>query len=160
MNSVHLHLLLNHAPVLGVLFGTALILFAFIRRSNDLKRLALGLFIISGLLSIPVYLTGEPAEHRVEALPGVSHAVVESHEQAAEIAFIGFLALGAVALVNLIWTWRKVAVPTWVVYNVLPVALIVSTLAVWTANLGGQVRHSEIRGPAPVESTMVDTDDN
>ncbi|HEX9782951.1 MAG TPA: hypothetical protein VGA56_09525, partial [Opitutaceae bacterium] len=103
MNVAHLHLILNHVPVLGTAFGLGLLTFALWRKSEEVKKAALGLFVISALLAIPVYFTGEPAEEIVEELPDVSHANIEEHEEAAEVAFIGVLMLGVAALTKLIW---------------------------------------------------------
>jgi len=41
MNGAHLHLLLNHIPVIGVPLGLLLLAFAFLRRSEEWKRAAL-----------------------------------------------------------------------------------------------------------------------
>jgi len=77
MNATHLHLMLNHLPVLGTAFGLGLLLFGLWRRSNELKKTALGVFVIIALAGVPVYLTGEPAEDGVESLPGVSKPIME-----------------------------------------------------------------------------------
>ena len=72
MNPSHLHLMLNHIPVVGMPFGLALVSLAFLRKSEELKRISLGFITIIALLAIPVYLTGEPAEELVENLPGTA----------------------------------------------------------------------------------------
>ena len=159
MDAVHVHLMLNHVPVLGVLFGTALLVYALFRPSTEMKRLSFGLFVIAAVVAIPVYLTGEPAEHRVEGLPGVSHTIVEEHEDAAKVAFIGMIALGSIALAGLVWSWRKSLFPQWLAAAVLLAAVVVSLLSVWTANLGGKVRHSEIRPDGLVQSTAAQAED-
>ena len=157
MNTTHLHLLLNHIPVLGSAFAFALLLFGFWRRSDELKKTALGVFIIVALLAVPAYLTGEPVEHVVTPLPGVSKPIIEQHEQAAAVAFAGVLAVGVVALAGLVLFRRGKALPTWFASMMLGVSLIASGLMAWTANLGGQVRHTEIRSSASL-STIPKTD--
>jgi len=72
MNLAHLHLVLNHLPVLGTGFGLALLIFGLWRRSDELKKTALGVLVLVALAAVPVYLTGEPAEELVQAVPGVS----------------------------------------------------------------------------------------
>jgi len=62
MDLVHLHLMLNHAPVLGVIFGFLVLLAGTVSRSKAIAGVGLGLLIVAGILAIPVYLTGEPAE--------------------------------------------------------------------------------------------------
>jgi beta-lactamase regulating signal transducer with metallopeptidase domain len=72
MNWAHIHLLLNHVPVLGTIFGLALLGYAVLKRSEALKRAALGVFVAVALLALPVYFTGEPAEEAVQSAAGVS----------------------------------------------------------------------------------------
>jgi DNA-binding NtrC family response regulator len=48
------------------------------------------------------------------------------------------------------------AVASWCASSVLLVALVAAGLMAWTANLGGKVRHTEIRGSVPVVSVHED----
>ena len=66
MNLTHLHLALNHLPVLGPAFALALLLFGVWRRSEDIKKAALGAFLLIAVFSVPAYMTGEPAEDGVK----------------------------------------------------------------------------------------------
>ncbi|MGA7393380.1 MAG: hypothetical protein WCA06_13520 [Terrimicrobiaceae bacterium] len=145
MDPAHLHLMLNHIPVLGTAFGMALIAWALFRKSEELKRVSLGVFVIIALLAVPAYLTGEPAEEVVEHLPGVSEPSIEEHEEAATFAFAGVLVLGAAALGGLIFHWRRKPVPKFVPIIALVLSVIVFAMMVRTANLGGLIRHSELR---------------
>ena len=77
MNAIHFHLMLNHIPVLGTAFGLVLLVFSLWRKSEELKKASLVIFLISALVAVPVYLTGEPAEDAVKPLAGVSRPVIE-----------------------------------------------------------------------------------
>ena len=145
MDWTHIHLLLNHVPVLGVIFGFLLLVYAFIKKDRGLQQVSLSLFVITGLLSVAVYLTGEPAEETVEHLAGVSETMIESHEEAALVAMVGATSLSAIALGGLLASrWSRAIAKTLVAVALLG-SLIVSGMMAWTANLGGQIRHSEIR---------------
>jgi uncharacterized membrane protein len=144
MNAAHLHLILNHIPVLGTAFGLTLLAWALIRRSEELKRVSLGVFIVVALFGIPTYLTGEPAEEAIEHLPGVDEHSIEEHEDAAKFAFAGVLVLGAAALGGLILFRRSRPTPAWVAILVLVLAVLVFAMMVRTANLGGLIRHPEL----------------
>ena len=144
MNAAHLHLLTNHFPVLGTLFGLSLLLIALLRRSDELKRISLGVFIVIALLAVPTYLSGEPAEDLMKNILGVSEVFLEEHEEAAQVAFTGVLILGAASLYGLIWFRRGKIIPAWFAMIVLLVSVGVLGSMVWTANLGGKIRHSEI----------------
>src|SRR5262245_55365047 len=114
MNPAHWHLALNHIPVLGTAFGMGLVGWALIRRSEELKMVSFGVFVIVALLTIPVYLTGEPAEHFIEHIPGVSEEAIEEHEGAATFAFAGVLAVGALSIAGLAFGWRRKSAPKWI----------------------------------------------
>lgn len=138
INGAYLHLLLNHLPVIGTIFGLLLLLFALLRKSEEVKRVALGVFIFAALAAVPTYLTGEPAEKVAEHLPSVTEALIESHEEAALFALISIGVTGLVSLVGLFLARRAEKLPQWLIVALLALALLSSGLLGWTANLGGQ----------------------
>lgn len=147
MSGAHIHLLLNHIPVIGILIGLVIFTLGVWRKNDSWTRLALGLFAAVALVAIATMLTGETAEEAVENLPGVSESLIETHEDAAKLAAIGAYVLGAISLVALLWVRRR-PLPRALTVTVLPIVLLVSGLMAYTANLGGQIRHTEIRGGA------------
>jgi uncharacterized membrane protein len=150
MSSAHIHLLLNHIPVIGILVGFVVFALGVWRRNDSWTRLALGLFAAVALVAVATMLTGESAEEAVENLPGVSESLIEPHEDAAKLAAMGAYVLGAISLAALLWVRRR-PLPRVLTVTVLPVALLVTGLMAYTANLGGQIRHTETRAGA-VES--------
>jgi len=147
MNIAHLHLMLNHFPVVGVII-VALILIAALRvRSSEMSKL--GMFLLAGIGAVTalVYFTGEPAEDAVENIAGVSRAGIHAHEFAAEVSFVVTGIIAGIALIALWWR-RKLQMPRAMTGAMLALALIASGFMAWTANLGGQIRHSEIRSGA------------
>lgn len=147
MSGAHIHLLLNHVPVIGIFIGFVVFALGVWRRNDSWTRLALGLFAAVALVALATMLTGESAEEAVEKLPGVSESLIGTHEDAAKLAAIGAYVLGAISLAALIWVRRR-PLPRALTAMVLPVVLLVSGLMAYTANLGGQIRHTEIRGGA------------
>jgi LPXTG-motif cell wall-anchored protein len=152
MNLAHLHLILNHLPVLGVPFGLALLGYGLWRRSDELKRTALAVLLLAALVTVPVYFTGEPAEDVVKGLPGVSRPLLSRHEDAATTAFVVVGIAGLAALAGLLAFRRNKNLPGWYSGLILAVSLAASGLLVWTANLGGKARHPEIRAVPPATS--------
>jgi hypothetical protein len=145
MSWAHIHLALNHVPVIGLLIVLLLLVVASLRRSVELTRVSYGLLVLLAIATLAVYLTGEPAEELIENLPGFSDALVEQHEEVALIATIGMGVLGLVTLVALIRFRKPRVAPAWYGRGVLLLALLMGGVMAWTANLGGQIRHSEIR---------------
>jgi hypothetical protein len=147
MTIVHLHLLLNHIPVVGALFVVALLATAVARRESTISRVALWTSAALGLVALAVYFTGEPAEEAVERLPGVSESAIERHEDIALVATTMIAAFGALAL-GALMVFRGRSLPRWIVVTSLVGMVGVAGVMGWTANLGGQIRHSEIRSSA------------
>jgi hypothetical protein len=148
MNPAHLHLLLTHLPVVGAVFAVLLLAVGLLTRSAAVRRVALAAVVVVALLGLPTYFTGEGAEDAVEGLPGVSEALVERHEDAAGRSLVVLEAAGVLALLGLAVTARARRVPTWVVAGTLLVTAVGAGLLGWTANLGGEIRHTEIRAGA------------
>jgi uncharacterized membrane protein len=148
----HLHLLLNHVPVIGTLLGLLLLLLAFVRKSEELKKVTLGLFVLIALVTIPVYLTGEPAEEMVEDISGVSKAMIDRHEDAALFSLIAVEVAGIIALAGLLLFRTKKGLGNLLAIVTLACSVVTAGLLAWTSNLGGQVRHTEISSGVGAES--------
>ena len=164
MNDVHLHLLVNHVPVLGTVFALLVGTYALARRQPDVLRVALGVLVICGAGSFAATQTGERAEEVVEDLPGVSEALIHEHEEAAEAANIASIALAVLALGALVWRRRQPDVGTVPAVVLLVGALATAGLMARAANAGGEIRHPEIRGdgssPALGDGTHDDPSDD
>lgn len=154
MDAAHAHLILNHIPVVGLGAAILLLLYAMARKNDEMKKAALAGFVLLALVAIPVFLTGKAAEDLVEHLPGVTEAFIEQHEEAATASLIAIELLGAVSLAGLAFTRRSKAVPKWFAAIALVASLAVAGVITWTANLGGQIRHTEIRAGASAPSTQ------
>lgn len=148
MSRVHLHLLLNHVPVIGMIIGLCLLAWAVFRTDHELGRVTLGLFAILAVVALATFLTGEPAEEAVEGLAGVSEGAIERHEEAALLATIALGVLGALSLAALV-RFRRRALPLRVMRLLLVMALVPAVAMGWAANLGGQIRHTELRAGEP-----------
>ena len=145
----HLHLVLNHIPVLGtMIFAPLVLLWGLLRRSRDVTQIGLLLTVLLALATVPVYLTGEPAEEQVEHQPWFDERRVEEHEGRAEAALIAVLVTGTAALVGL-WLARGDRPYRRGVSLAVLVGLVVSAALFALAALdGGQIRHDEIRPAA------------
>lgn len=158
MNLAHLHLLLNHWPIIGTYIGVALILVSLAARSNDVKQAAHGLFAFMALVAIPAYLSGNAAAEAIKNL-NPSAPLIESHEGAAMLAFISLEGTGLVALFGL-WRFSRAQEA----YSA-GTSTLVTVLSIVTAGLmavagttGGNIRHPEIvaqESPSAIAATGV-----
>lgn len=146
MNAAHLHLILNHFPLVGFVFSFLILALGLFRSNESYVRVGLLIILVSVLFAVPTYLAGEPAEEIIEKLPGFSEKLVEAHEEAAELAiwFIGITALAAGAA---LWLSNKKTVSTKVILRLVLVLNFISLLLIArTSNLGGKISHPEVRG--------------
>lgn len=157
MSVVHLHLVLNHVPVIGMLFVLLMLGVAAWRQDSGGAKLAL--WVLAGLAVVTafVFFTGEPAEEAVENVVGVSEPMIHAHEEAAELALLATGLAGVVALAVLATYWRR-ALPRFAMGGMLGLVLMIGAILGWTANLGGQIRHTEIGSTAAVRGGGDDDD--
>src|SRR5580692_2835668 len=109
MNFAHLHLLLNHFPIIGTLVGLGLFLISLVGENEDLRRASLIIFAAMALLSIPTFFSGTGAQGAIKKLPGVSEVLIERHQGAAMLAMVFMEVTGALALVGL---WQSRTIPS------------------------------------------------
>lgn len=153
MNEAHIHLLFNHSPILGSLFGGVLLLVAVLRRNEVLIRAGLVALLVAAALAIPTQLTGEGAEEVVEDRPGVSEALIKEHEEAADGAFWAIEITAGLALISLLLLSRDHARARLLTRLTLAGAVVSFGLLARTGSLGGQIMHPEIRNDA-VSNTL------
>lgn len=152
MDLTHFHLMFNHVPVMGVVFGFLILLGGVIMRSKPGAAVGLVVLGLSAVVAIPVYFTGESAEELVEGLPGVTEAFTGEHEAAASLSLGLTIAAGVFAVATLFLNRRLTPrVPGYLMIATLFLSLLTGISMVRTANLGGQIRHTELRSSAPTK---------
>jgi hypothetical protein len=145
MNGAHVHLVLNHIPILGSLFCLLVLVAGLLRKKDEVVRVALAGLVLVALVSLPAYFSGEKAEDIVERLPGVSNEIMEEHEEAALPALLAIEGAGVMALATLLLGRGGRPLPRFGLLGALIFGLAGFGLVLRAANLGGQVRHSEVR---------------
>jgi uncharacterized membrane protein len=162
VSDAHLHLIVNHLPVLGVPFGAALLGLGLFRGQLALQRAGLGVLVLAGMAAGVAYLTGEPAEHALEALAGMGRppeSLVEAHEEAALVATVMTGLLALVAGFGL-WRLQRGSVGRGWRASALTLALATTLALGWVATLGGRISHPEIRPGAPVGAATASVGDD
>jgi uncharacterized membrane protein len=146
MNLAHLHLLLNHFPIIGTIVALGLFIASFIGKNDDLKRSSLIVFVAIALLTLPAFFSGIGAQRAIRKDPGVSAALIDRHEGAAMLALFFMLVTGTLALVEL-WQRRRIAREKLWSGNLLAILIfsaITCGLMARVGTTGGDVRHPEI----------------
>lgn len=147
LDAAHVHLMLNHLPVVAAPLLVLFLTIGLLRGSRELVTvslvLAAGVALVTGL----IYLTGEPAEEMVEHAPWFRETLVETHEQRATVSLVAVMATGVLATAAIILrgsprAGSRLARLTWA-------GLVLSSILLgWTAWSGGQIRHEEVRASA------------
>lgn len=145
MNVAHLHIAINHFPIIGLAFSLGILVVAAARKSPQLARVGLASIVAVAVISIAVYLTGEPAEKLVEHLSGISREQIEAHEETALMAFIGIEVLGLLAMLGLVVYRVPGSLPRWYLPVLILLGLVTAGWVGYTSNLGGQISHPEAR---------------
>ncbi len=144
MNLTHLHLLLNHFPIIGTLIGSFTMLYGILKNQQQAKSIGAAIIQIMAIIAIPVFLTGEPAEETVEHLQGISKSIIHDHEEAAELALWIMEIAGLFALLSLFFQFKKSSIVNNLFIITFVLTLISFALMARTGYLGGQIRHTEL----------------
>ncbi len=145
MDATHLHLILTHFPIVGTIIGIGILTYGIITKKDEIKKIALAIFILMAILTIPVYLTGEEAEETVEHIAGVSERLIENHEELAEKAIWLMGLLGALSFITLFAIIKRLSFAKTVSLVTLIVSLGTFGVFAKVGSLEGEIRHSEIR---------------
>jgi uncharacterized membrane protein len=144
VNFAHLHLLLNHIPVIGTIIALCLFLISFFGKNGDLRRSSLIIFVGVALLTIPTFVSGFGAQSNITKQAGVSRALIERHEGSAMLSLWFMEITGALAVVGL-WRFHRTTRPVrWNVFAILLFSVVTTVLMARSGNTGGDIRHPEI----------------
>jgi len=147
VNLAHVHLLLNHWPIIGTFIGLALLVVSLATRSKDIRQASYGVFAFMALVAIPTYLSGNAAADATKNL-NLPASLVDSHEGAALMALIFMGITGMFALYGL-WTFRQnpegsSPQSSRCLAAVLILAIATSVFMSVAGNTGGNIRHPEV----------------
>lgn len=145
MNGAHLHLVVNHLPIIFPIVGVILMVTGLISKSESVKRTAFMIFILGSLAAIAAMFTGEGAEEVAEKISGVTENYIKSHEETAEIFAILSYILGGISLFGLWSSFKQKSFSSIFTIGTLIFAFVVLFFAKQTGTTGGEIRHTEIR---------------
>ena len=144
MNPAHLHLILNHLPVMATLCGIVVMIYGMVKKSNVTLNASCLLFILASAGGILTYVTGEPAEEIVEGINQISESSIEEHEDSAGIALALIIMQGIMAAAG-IWINANRPMLAAKFFRILFIFSFLCVLMVArTGYLGGLIRHTEV----------------
>lgn len=154
MNPEHIHLALNHLPVLGATLALIPLLVGLLAHSKPALLSGLIMAAISCWITLPVMESGEEAHSRymegpvAPYLDAGAHEVIEEHEHRAEIGakiLVFNAVISTMGIVLVLLKKRDAEIICWVA-----VLTSVASLAVgiWIADSGGKIRRPDFRAHA------------
>jgi uncharacterized membrane protein len=145
MNFVHLHLLINHLPIIGTAIGFIVLLTGILLKSKVTQRTGLLIATFAAIAAFPTMFSGDQAEHLLENSKEIDMTFVEAHEHAAELYIKIVIGAGIVSLITFIFTFGKsklTQVLSWITILSLAASMAFSFEV---GSTGGEIRHTEIR---------------
>lgn len=160
MNDAHWHLVVNHFPIIGSIFGLGILIAGLVLKNKTVLNTAYVIFIVAALFALASMTTGEGAEEMVEEMPNIGDQIIHEHEEMAEKLALVLYLLGAVSITGLVLNIKQHSKSRWMAY----IALIVGVVAVFlgraTGTTGGEVRHTEIRAASTNAQPSTEEDDD
>jgi len=146
MNAAHFHLIINHVPVIGTSITLFILLIGIIKKSDDVKKVSVLVLILTALITIPVYLSGEKAQAKIEGnYEDVDESYIEQHEDFAYYSFIAMNITGAVGIIAMFLFRKPKTLPNSFAFLFMLMLIVVASMMGYTGNLGGKIHHPEIR---------------
>ena len=145
MNDAHLHLVVNHLPIIIPMAALIVLILGLIIKSEVVKRTAYFLFVVGAICTISAFASGEGAEEIAENLPGVKEQLIHEHEENAEAFALFNYALGLISIVAIWASWKQKSFAKWLSILILALALVVIFKGREVGTSGGEIRHTEIR---------------
>ena len=156
MNDAHLHMVVNHFPIIGIILGFGVLIAGIVFKNDSVKNTAYSLFIVGAIFAAISMATGEGAEEMVEDMPSVGKQIIHKHEEMAEKLAIVLYLLGVVSIAGLYTNIKKHSQAKLVSFLALTIAAVGIFLGKQTGTTGGEVRHTEIRADSgtAIEATQ------
>jgi uncharacterized membrane protein len=145
MNDAHLHMVVNHFPIIGIVLGLGILLFGIVLKNKSIINTAYGLFVVAALFAAGSMATGEGAEEMVEDLPTIGKGIIHEHEEIAEKFALLLYLLGAVSAAGIYLNFKNNTKSKLLIYFAIVLASVGIFLAQKTGTSGGEIRHTEIR---------------
>ena len=159
----HLHLAINHVPIIGLAVACVSVLIGILFHSRG--ALAAGLVAVLLCVGTMPFImqTGEAARESFvdgsidPGMDAAGNAAFKEHAHRASATAPVVYAVGILALVALLALIKFPRQASWIGWAVLLGSSISIGLSVWTAEAGGRIRHAEFRAvqeasPTPAPS--------
>jgi len=124
------------------------------KRKDDLIRICALFFVLLSVAAIVVFNSGEGAEEIIEQSTEIGHDVIHEHEESGEKSFWLLSISGLAAALVLALRIGTSQVKHYRLLLLMGLLLIATSLSsLYTAHLGGQIRHPELEFSEDADQT-------
>jgi uncharacterized membrane protein len=145
MNDAHLHMVVNHFPIIGTILAIGILTAGLLNKNQSIINTAYVLFIIGAVFGILSMNTGEGAEELVEDMPGIGWKIIHDHEELAEKMALLLDILGILSVIGFYFQYKRNPKQKLVSYLILILGIASLFVIQKVGTSGGEIRHSEIR---------------
>ncbi len=151
LSPTHLHLALNHIPIIGLMVATFPIVIGIVAQCRTTIATGLIATLLCAAAMPAVMKTGGGAAHAFDdgtakpPLDAAGQSALDIHATRAETTTPVIYASALLALLALLTLIKLPKVATWLAFAVLLGNTVSILLAIWTADAGGHIRHLELR---------------
>ena len=145
MNDAHLHMVVNHFPIIGTILGLGILIVGFFLKNSSVKNTAYVIFVGCAIFAFAAMYTGEGAEEIVEDMPTIGHQIIHEHEELAEKFALVMYLTGFFALIAIVTSIKNSKFGKISSILTLILAIIAVVLSKFVGTSGGEIRHTEIR---------------
>lgn len=157
MDATKVHIFLNYIPLTGTVIGIVMLVIGIWKKSPRFTRTGLALFIMTALLTLAVYATGEIAGKGSDQMVGQLWANIREHRASALPTFAVVELTGVLALVGLVLMLRGSDLARWYTAVVLILAVASLGLAARTTHFGRRIftLDTAIKGSTPANGPII-----
>jgi len=148
MNDAHLHMVVNHFPIIGTIFGFGILIVGLVLKNKTVINTSYLLFIIAAIFGAISMGTGEGAEEIVENMPNIGGQIIHEHEELAEKLAIVLYVLAVFSLLGLYLNIKNSTKAKLLSFIIVGIAIVAIVLVQKVGTSGGEIRHTEIRANA------------
>ena len=156
MNAPHIHLLINHLPIIGLIIGILVVISGLLTKKQVVSSVGLWITMIAGLSSYPTMYSGGASEHFFEENEGkycVSEDLIHEHKEASELAFWPCIVTGVFAGIALFGHRKGHKYAKKAEILVVFIGIIAIVLISKAGLTGGEIRHPEIASCCSAEGS-------
>jgi hypothetical protein len=149
----HVHVAVNHVPLIGLAFAGVPLLFAAVSRQRPVLWVGLFMVLISGAAMPVVTESGQHAADRFSdgkvagGLDAAGEEWLAEHYERAETAAKLIYAVAAASIAGMAVLWKRPRATRVVAAVMLALCAVSVTALAWVADAGGRIRHPEFRPP-------------